>query len=137
MEGLWTYLLYLYGLLVDVVFPCENLVKLQANELNRDQARHQRRSGYDCSGNPSEQSAAKAPEPGKRGALQSLSWASIPTQDCPHNLLPHSGDSCSHPLAADCSPSLSVSSPSACLSSGDSDDPARMLTHKTKACKIP
>ncbi|KAL7986404.1 hypothetical protein Chor_011570 [Crotalus horridus] len=37
MGGLWTYLLYLYGLLVDAVFPCENLVKLHANELNRDQ----------------------------------------------------------------------------------------------------
>ncbi|KAM3844231.1 apolipoprotein M [Vipera latastei] len=37
MAGLWTYLLYLYGLFVDAVFPCENLVKLHANELNRDQ----------------------------------------------------------------------------------------------------
>ncbi|XP_063147319.1 apolipoprotein M [Candoia aspera] len=37
MEGLWTYLLYFYGLIVDAVSLCENPVKLHANELNQDQ----------------------------------------------------------------------------------------------------
>ncbi|KAM6472768.1 apolipoprotein M [Liasis olivaceus] len=37
MEGLWTCLLYLYGLIMDAVSLCENPVKLNANELNREQ----------------------------------------------------------------------------------------------------
>ncbi|XP_062978442.1 apolipoprotein M [Elgaria multicarinata webbii] len=37
MEGLWSYLLYLCGVLVNVFSLCESPMKLQANELDRDQ----------------------------------------------------------------------------------------------------
>ncbi|XP_054833619.1 apolipoprotein M [Eublepharis macularius] len=37
MQSLWSFLLYLCGLLVDVFSLCETPVKLHANELDRDQ----------------------------------------------------------------------------------------------------
>ncbi|XP_034963043.1 apolipoprotein M [Zootoca vivipara] len=37
MEGLWCYLFYLYGVLVDALSLCEGPTKLHASELNRDQ----------------------------------------------------------------------------------------------------